>query len=60
MEMVAKKDPNPNSHVRFGIFITIVLAGFFFPRRVGTAVGWLLDRTLFRLLGPKENEKDSE
>jgi hypothetical protein len=46
-------------HVLFGIFITIVLAGFFFPRRVGIAVGWLLDHT-FGLLGPKEDEKDSE
>jgi hypothetical protein len=49
-----------HSHILFGIFITIVLAGFFFPRRVGIAVGWLLDQTLFRFLGPKEDEKDTE
>ena len=49
-----------HSHILFGIFITIVLAGFFFPRRVGIAAGWLLDRTLFRFLGPKEDEKDSD
>jgi len=55
-----KKIPTPNAHVLFGIFITIVLAGFFFPRRVGDAVGWLLDRTFFRLLGPKKDEKDLE
>jgi len=47
-----------HSHLLFGIFITIVLAGCFFPRRVGIAVGWLMDRTLFRFLGPKEDEKD--
>ncbi len=47
-------------HVLFGIFITIVLAGFFFPRRVGIAVGWLLDQTFFRFFGPKEDEKDTE
>jgi len=52
--------PSPNSHVLFGIFITVVLAGFLFPRRVGIAVGWLLDRTLFRFLGPKEDEKDTD
>jgi hypothetical protein len=46
-------------HILFGIFITIVLVGFFFPRRVGIAVGWLAERT-FRLFGPKEDEKDSE
>ncbi len=46
-------------HVLFGIFITIVLAGFFFPRRVGIAVGWLAERT-FRFFGPKEDEKDTE
>jgi hypothetical protein len=55
-----EKIPNPNSHVMFGIFITIVLAGFFFPRRVGDAVGWLVDQTFFRLLGPKKDEKDVE
>ena len=55
-----KKIPTPNPHVMFGIFITIVLAGFFFPRRAGDAVGWLLDQTFFRLLGPKKDEKDLE
>jgi hypothetical protein len=49
-----------HSHLLFGIFITIVLAGCFFPRRIGIAVGWLVDRTLFRFLGPKEDEKDSD
>ena len=52
--------PRPNSHVLFGIFATIVLAGCFFPRRVGNAVGWLLDRTFFRFFGPSEDEKDME
>ena len=46
-------------HVLFGIFITTVLAGFFFPRRVGIAVGWLAEQT-FRFFGPKEDEKDTE
>jgi hypothetical protein len=48
-----------HSHILFGIFITIVLTGFFFPRRVGIAVGWLAERT-FRFFGPKEDEKDAE
>jgi len=52
--------PSPNQHVLSGIFIAIVLALFFFPRRVGNAVGWLMDRTLFRFLERKEDEKDSE
>ncbi len=55
-----KNIPSPNPHVLFGILITIVLAGFFFPRRVGNAVGWLLDQTFFRFFGPKEDEKDTE
>jgi hypothetical protein len=46
-------------HVLFGIFITIVLAVFFFPRRVGTAASWLAERT-FHFFGPKEDEKDTE
>jgi hypothetical protein len=49
-----------HSHLLFGIFITIVLAGCFFPRRIGIALGWLMDRTLFRLLEPKKDEKDSD
>lgn len=55
-----KNIPSPNVHVLFGIFIAIVLAGFFFPRPVGKAVGWLLDQTLFRFLRPKEDEEDTE
>jgi hypothetical protein len=47
-------------HVLFGIFITIIFAALFFPRRVGNAMDWLLDRTLFRFAKPKEDEKDSE
>jgi len=46
--------------VLFGIFITIVLAVLLFPRRVWNAMDWLLDRTLFRLLGLTEDEKESE
>ncbi len=52
--------PSPNPYVLFGIFITIVLAGFFFPRQSGKAMGWLLDKIFFRFLGPKEDEKDAE
>jgi hypothetical protein len=52
--------PSPNPHVLFGIFITIALALLFFPRRVGNAVGWLLDQTFFRFWGSKEDEKDAE
>ena len=51
------------SHWRFlfGIFIAIYLAVLFFPRRIGKAMDWLLDRRFFRFfLGPRENEKDSE
>jgi MFS family permease len=55
-----KKIPYPNSHVMFGIFVTIVLAIFFFPRRAGNVVEWLLDQTLFRFLGPKKDGKDLE
>ena len=55
------KIPSPNPHVLFGIFITIVLVGFFFLRQVENAVDWLLDRRFFRFfLGPKEDEKDAE
>ena len=49
-----------HSHLLFGIFIAIVLAGCFFPRRIGIALGWLMDRTLFRFLEPKKDEKDSD
>ena len=49
-----------HSHIIFGIFITFVLAVLLFPRRVWNAMDWLLDRTVFRFFGPKEDEKDSE
>ena len=49
-----------HSHLLFGIFITIVLAGCFFPRRIGIALSWLMDRTLFRFLEPKKDQKDSD
>jgi hypothetical protein len=52
--------PRPNPHVLFAVFVAIVLAGFFFPRRVENAMDWLLDRTLFRIPKPKGDEKDSE
>jgi hypothetical protein len=42
------------------VFLVVILAVFFFPRRVGNAVGWLLDQTFFRFFGPKEDEKDTE
>ncbi len=46
-------------HVLFGIFVTIVLAGFLFSSRAGKAVGWLIDR-IFSLFGSKEDETDRE
>jgi hypothetical protein len=49
-----------HSHLLFGIFVTIVLAGFFFPRRLGIAAGWLMDRTFFRILGSKKDKSDSD
>jgi hypothetical protein len=49
-----------HSHVLFGIFIAIVLAVLFFPRSVGNAMDWILDQTLYRFWGSKEDEKDSE
>jgi hypothetical protein len=55
-----KKIPSPNSHVLFGILITIVLAGFLFPRAAGNALNWLVDKTLSRFLGPWKDEKGSE
>jgi len=55
-----KETSQAHSHILFEIFITIVLAGFFFPRQAGKAIDWLLDKMFFRFLGPKEDEKDSD
>lgn len=57
---VQKNIPSPNPHVLFGIFVAIVLAGFFFPRPVGKTVSWLADQTIFRFVKPKEEREDSE
>ncbi len=50
----------PNPDLLLGIFIALILAGILFRRALGNAAGWLLDRTLLRFLGSKEDEKDSE
>src|SRR5258708_16429454 len=48
-----------HSHILFGIFIAIVFAVIFFPRRVGNAMDWVLDHT-FSLFGANEDEKDTD
>jgi hypothetical protein len=50
--------PPPNPQLMLTIFIVVVLAILFFRRATGNAVGWLLDKTLFRLAGGKEDEEE--
>ena len=39
-------------HVLFKIVITIIIAGFFFPRRVRSAASWILGGKFFRFFRP--------
>jgi hypothetical protein len=48
----------PNPHLIQAILLAIVVACFFFPRAIGNAFGWVLDKTLFRFMD--EKEKDGE
>jgi hypothetical protein len=54
-----KKIPTPNPHVLLGIFLTIVVVVFVFPRRAVNALGWILDHVFSGFLGPRKDEKDS-
>jgi hypothetical protein len=51
--------PRPNPHLLFGVFVAFILAVFLFPRALGNALNWLVDKTLSRFLGPWKDEKDS-
>jgi len=59
--MAAKKtflDRTPR--LLFGVFVAFILAVFLFPRALGSALNWLVDKTLSRFLGPRKDDKDSE
>ena len=49
----------PIPRLLLGVFLAVVLASLLFPRAIGDALNWVLDRTLFRLLESEENGKDS-
>jgi H+/Cl- antiporter ClcA len=59
LRWIASRFHPPSPRLIQAVFLVIILAIFFFPRRVGNAMDWLLDHT-FSLFGAKEDEKDSE
>jgi hypothetical protein len=60
LQWLTRQFPPPNPHLTLAIFLAIVCASFFFRRTIGNALGRFLDKTLSRLLGEKEEGKDSE
>jgi hypothetical protein len=60
LRWLTRQFPPPNPHLTLAIFLAIVCASFFFRRTIGNALGRFLDKTLSRLLGEKEEGKDSE
>jgi hypothetical protein len=59
LRWIASRFHPPSPRLIQAVFLVVILAVFFFPRRVGNAMDWLLDHT-FSLFGAKEDEKDSE
>jgi len=59
LRRIASRFHPPSPRLIQAVFLVVILAVFFFPRRVGNAMDWLLDHT-FSLFGAKEDEKDSE
>jgi hypothetical protein len=59
LRWIASRFHPPSPRLIQAVFLVVILAIFFFPRRVGNAMDWLLDHTL-SLFGVKEDEKDSE
>jgi hypothetical protein len=42
------------------VFLAIAAASFVFRRTIGNALGWLIDKTLFRFIEQKEEREDPE
>jgi hypothetical protein len=60
LRWLTRQLPPPNPHLTLAIFLAIVCVSFVFRRPIGNALGRFLDKTLSRLLGEKEEGKDSE
>jgi hypothetical protein len=60
LKWITNRFAPPNPHLLLAVFVAIVIACYFFQNQVGKAFGWLLDKTLFRLVGPGKGGDDSE
>lgn len=58
LKWIASQIPPPNPHLLLTILIAVVLAILAFRRATGNALIWLLDKTLLRLIGGKEDEEE--
>ena len=58
IKWITSQIPPPNPHLLLTILIAVVLATLVFRRATGNALSWLLDKTLFRLIGGKEDEEE--
>ena len=52
--------PRPNARVMQAIFLGIVFASFFFRTEIGNALGWVMDKTLFRFVSDEEEGKNED
>ena len=59
LRWIAGRFHPPSPRLIQAVFLVVILAVIFFPRRVGNAMGWLADHT-FGLFGAKGNEKDTD
>jgi hypothetical protein len=59
LEWLVQQFPPPNPHLMLTLFLAVVLASFLFLRPIGKGLEWVVDKTLWRFLGPNEKEEDA-
>jgi hypothetical protein len=60
LRWVASRFHPPSPHLVQGVFLVVVLAAYFFRTAVLNALSWLLEKTIFRLMGQEKGGEDSE
>jgi hypothetical protein len=60
LRWITRQLPPPNPHFMLAVFLAIVAASFVFRRTIGNALGWLIDKTLFRFIEQKKEREDPE
>jgi hypothetical protein len=60
LRWIASRFQPPNPHLIQAALVMVILAAFFFRTAVLGALDWLLEKTIFRLMGSEKGGEDSE